>query len=143
MSETPLVPARLQAAAALVLIVQLLWVAGLVRSRRLGLRDSFLWLLSTLVALALTAFPGVLRVAARELRVEVPSNALFAAAIVYILVNQLGATVALSASGARIRRLAQESALLRGELEVLRARVERLGGAPSASALEPGQSPGR
>jgi hypothetical protein len=141
-TEAPLVPPRLQAAAVIVLVLQLLWVVALVRSRRLGLRDSFFWLVSTVVALALTAFPDVLRVAARELRVEVPSNALFAAAIVYLLVNQLGATVALGGASARIRRLAQESALLRGELELLRGRVEQLAGGARASPPDPGRRGG-
>jgi hypothetical protein len=95
-------------------------VLYLVRYRRLPLRDSLLWLVSTLLALALMAWPGGLSRLAGALGVAVPANALFGVAFVYLALNQLAATVALSASAARVRRLAQESALLRAELDELR-----------------------
>jgi hypothetical protein len=61
---------------------------------------------------------------ARALAVEVPSNALFAVAILYLTLNVLALTIAVSNSASRERRLVQECALLRGELDELRARLE-------------------
>ncbi len=49
------------------------------------------------------------------------SNALFGAAVLYLAVNVLVNTVASSQNAARIRRLAQECASLRAELEAERA----------------------
>lgn len=123
MSRPPLLPAELQAIAIAVLAALLLWVVVLVRRDRLSLRDSLLWLLSTAVALVLMAFPEALRWVADRLGVEVASNALFALGFVYVLLNLLSLTIGVSASAARTRRLAQECALLRGEVETLRARL--------------------
>jgi hypothetical protein len=97
------------------------WVLYLVRYQRLSLRDSLLWLVSTGSALVLTIFPGLLGRAAAALGVAVPANALFGVAFVYVALNLLASTVALSGHAARIRRLAQECALLRAEIEALRA----------------------
>ncbi len=70
--------------------------------------------------------------------VQVPSNALFAAGLVYLAVNLLWVTIATSASAERTRRLAQECALLRAEVERLRAaQGAPAGGAGQAGAGEP------
>ena len=121
MSRAPLIPLELQAVAIAVLLGLLLWVIRLLRRDRLSLRDSLLWLLSTGTALGLMAFPQGLRRIADLLGVEVASNALFALGFIYVLLNLLSVTIALSASAVRTRRLAQECALLRGEIEELRA----------------------
>jgi hypothetical protein len=116
----PLLPLHLQLVAAAVLVVFLGWVVHLVRQQRLPLRDSLLWLLSTGAALVVTMFPSTLRWLARVLDIAVPSNALFAIAFVYVLVNLLSLTIAVAGSAARVRRLSQECALLRAELDALR-----------------------
>lgn len=110
--------------AAVVLALFLAWVVRLVRAQQLSLRDSLLWFLSTLAALVVTAFPDTLVWTTRLLRVEVPSNALFALAFVYVLLNLLSVTIAVSGNAARVRRLTQECAMLRAEIDGLRARVE-------------------
>lgn len=110
--------------AALVLLLLLGWVVRLIRSHRLSLRDSLLWFLSTAAALLVTLFPGTLVWVSRALGVEVPSNALFALAFVYVLSNLLSVTIAASGNATRVRRLTQECALLRAEIDGLRARVE-------------------
>ena len=124
----PLLPLELQAVACATLFAFTAWVLHLVRVQRLTLRDSLLWLLSTAVVLVFAIFPQLLRGLARAIAVQVPSNALFALAILYLALNVLSLTIALSNGAARARRLAQECALLRAELEAMRGRVERLAG---------------
>jgi hypothetical protein len=123
-----LLPLHLQFFACAVLVTFLLWVAKLIRQHRLSLRDSLLWLLSTTAALVVTIFPSVLQWIAALLAIEVPSNALFALAFVYVLLNLLSATLAISGNASRMRRLTQECALLRAEIDELRARVDGLAG---------------
>ncbi len=120
MTSGPLLPRSLQFAAAGVLLAFLAWVVRLIRQERLSVRDSLLWLVSTGAALVLTLFPEGLRLLAHLAGVAVPSNALFALAILYLAVNALSLTLAVSAGAARTRRLAQECALLRAELERMR-----------------------
>lgn len=114
--------------ASVVLLAFLGWVVNLVRHHRLSLRDSLLWLVSTLAAVAVVAFPQLLVWTARALQIEVPANALFTLTFLYVLVNLLSITLGVSSSSARIRRLAQECALLRAELQLLKDR----GATPSA-----------
>lgn len=105
--------------AVVVLLAFLGWVTQLVRRHRLSLRDSLIWLLSTFAALVVSAFPRLLVVVARALQIEVPANALFTLTFLYVLVNLLSITIAVSNDSARVRRLAQECALLRAELQRL------------------------
>jgi hypothetical protein len=123
----PLIPLGLQLFASAVLLGLLGWVVYLIRRGRLSLRDSLLWLLSTGAALVLMAFPELLRSGARLLHVEVPANALFAAGFIYVLLNLLSLTIAVSSSAERIRRLAQDCALLRAEIEALRREQQQAG----------------
>jgi len=112
---------------AAVLLLFIGWIVRLVRAERLTLRDSLVWLVSTLAALCTVAFPGVLFAAARLLSIEVPSNALFVLTALYLLMNLFSVTVAVSFVSGRTRRLTQECALLRAELELLRRRGSQVG----------------
>lgn len=117
-----LVTPHMQVFAGVVLLAFLGWVVTLVRHHRLSLRDSLLWLLSTFAALLVAAFPQLLVWASRALQVVVPANALFTLTFLYVLVNLLSITIAVSTSAAHVRRLAQEAALLRAEVQQLRER---------------------
>jgi hypothetical protein len=125
MSE-PLLPPELQMVAGATLIAFFAWVVYLVRLQRLSLRESLLWLVSTGVVLMFVLHPRLLQQLARAIAVQVPSNALFALAILYLVINVLSLTIALSNASTRARRLGQECALLRAELEAVRARVDKL-----------------
>lgn len=124
MTAHPLLPRELQVASIFVLVCFLGWVVHLIRGRRLSLRDSLLWLVSTFAVLLVTLFPPALRWAASRLRIDVPSNALFGAAILYLALNLLSLTIGVSNSLARLRRLTQECTLLRTEVNHLRAQLD-------------------
>jgi hypothetical protein len=116
----PLLPLELQIVACATLLAFFGWVLRLVRRDRLSLRDSLMWLLSTALVLLLALFPQLLQAFARTVAIEVPSNALFALAIFYLTLNVLSLTIARSNASTGARRLAQECALLRAELESVR-----------------------
>jgi len=117
-----LIPIELQVVSVAVLALFLLWVLQLVRTQRLSLRDSLVWVVSTALAAVLALFPGLLVWLSRALGFQVPSNALFGAAVLYLAVNVLVNTVTGSQSAARLRRVTQECALLRAEMEALKAK---------------------
>jgi hypothetical protein len=135
-----LIPFELQAISIVVLAAFLLWVLRLVRTQRLSLRDSLVWVVTTLLAALVALFPGILVRAAHLIGFQVASNAVFGAAILYLAVNVLVNTVAGSQNAARIRRLAQECAALRAELEAARA-PRREPGAPASEPVGPGPKP--
>jgi hypothetical protein len=116
-----ILPLSVQLVALALLVLFSGWVIRLIRTQRLQLRESLIWLLTTLLAMVVTAFPQILVWAAALLGVQVPSNALFAAGLLYLAVNVLSVTIAVSGNTAKVRRLAQECALLRAEIEELRA----------------------
>lgn len=122
----PILPLELQIVACGTLSIFFGWVLYLVRYQHLSLRDSLLWMLSTAAVFVLALFPNVLSRLARAMAIEVPANALFALAILYLTLNVLSLTVALSNDATRARRLTQECAILRGELEALRAEIKDL-----------------
>ncbi len=125
--------------ATVVLVAFIVWVANLVRHRRLTLRDSLLWLLSTVVALGFAAYPGSLAWVSRALQVQLPANALFVLSFLYVLVNLLSLTIVVSTNSARVRRLAQECALLRAELDRVRS---VLAASADGEADQPSTEPG-
>jgi hypothetical protein len=138
--RSELIPLELQLVSVAVLAAFLVWVLRLVRSQRLSLRDSLVWVMTTLVATLVAIFPGILVRTAHLLGFQVPSNALFGAAVLYLGVNVLVNTVAGSQNAARIRRLSQECAALRAELEAARA-AARGGPPPSPGRPGPGPTP--
>ena len=135
-----LVPVELQLISIVVLAIFLLWVVRLVRTQRLSLRDSLVWVVTTILATVIALFPGILAWATRLLGFQLASNALFGAAVLYLAVNVLVNTVASSQNAARIRRLAQECASLRAELEAERAARRGDPGASSGGG-PPGPKP--
>jgi hypothetical protein len=123
--NAPILPVSIQLVSLAVLLAFLGWVLWLIRSQRLHLRESLIWLVTTVAAIAVTAWPKLLVYGARLLGVQVPSNALFGAGLLYLAVNVLSMTIAVSGDSARLRRLAQECALLRAQLEELRRSAEQ------------------
>ena len=135
--RTDLIPVELQVVSVAILAVFLLWVLRLVRTQRLSLRDSLVWVVTTLVATVVALFPGILVRAAHLVGFQVASNAVFGAAVLYLAVNVLVNTVASSQNAARIRRLAQECASLRAELDAARASRDGRGAPPGEAGPRP------
>jgi hypothetical protein len=136
MTPHELLPLEIQILGALILLAFTGWLVYLVRRQRVSLRDSLVWFLSTFAALALTLFPQLLVGAAHLFNIQIPSNALFGAAIIYLSFNLLSVTVASSLNAAGVRRLAQECALLRAELEALRGEGTPQGRIPTLELPE-------
>ncbi len=85
--------------------------------RRGILRERFaaLWLGVCMLLVGVAAFPGLLSGATRALGFEIPSNLLFFAAIMFLLVVTVQLSYEVSRLEARTRRLAEELALLGAE----------------------------
>ena len=84
-----ILPVEIQLLSLAVLLAFSGWVGWLIRHQRLHLRESLAWLLSTAVAIAVTAFPQLLVWGARLVGIQVPANALFGAGLLYLSVTRL------------------------------------------------------
>jgi hypothetical protein len=103
---------RIQIVIATVSVMLLITVIELVRRRRLLERYALLWLLSSIVLVALAAWRGALERIADTLGIAYPPNALFIVAFGFVLWMLLHFSVAVSRLSDQSKILAQRLALL-------------------------------
>jgi hypothetical protein len=108
--------------AAIVIAVAILAVIMTMLLRR-QLREKYavLWLVIGLLVLVLGVFPGLLSWLAHVVGVQLPSNLLFILTLLLLLGVALHHSWELSKSEEETRRLAEEVAILRADVEELRS----------------------
>jgi hypothetical protein len=116
---------RTQIVALSVSAVLLLLVLELVRRRKLTEEYSFLWIVSALVLLAISAKREILLTAARWLGVDYPPIVLVMLLIVLVFAAALYFSVIVSQQRQQIERLIEETAILSAELRDVRAEQTR------------------
>ena len=107
------------------MLVLVIIVVMLLR-RQLREKYATLWLLIGLALLVISIFPGLLLQLTHLLGVEVPANLIFALSIVLLVGVALHLSWELSRAEEEIRRLAEDSAINRADVEALTRRVEAL-----------------
>ncbi|HEX8869910.1 MAG TPA: DUF2304 domain-containing protein [Lentzea sp.] len=98
-------------------VLILLGIMELLRRRQLSEKYAVLWLVVGLLLLVLTIFPGLLGTLSAAAGVEVPSNLLFFTAIVFLVGVALHLSWELSRVEDETRKLAEDLAILRLEVE--------------------------
>lgn len=93
------------------------FVAYMVRKKRLSLKYTLTWLGASLVLICLAVFDGLIVPFANMLQVREPVNALFLAVFFFVLLILFTLTVTISNNSDNIRALTQELALIKKELE--------------------------
>jgi hypothetical protein len=101
-------------------IITFVFVFWLMRRGALREKYAVLWLLLSGAALLFSLFPGLLKGISDLLGVETPSNLLFFVTIVLLILVAVQLSYELSRHEARIRRLAEEVALVNEELGRIR-----------------------
>ena len=100
--------------------LSLLYLGGvllLVRKGSLKVNYALLWIFSAIVSLILSLFPDLLKAASDLAKIKTPSNLLFAESILFIVLIILSLSVHVSKQSEQNRRLVQELALQRQEIE--------------------------
>lgn len=110
-------------ALALLILVIVIWM---LLARKLREKYAVMWLVIGLAVLLLGVVPELLLWLTRLLGVQVPANLLFSFAIVLLLGVALHLSWELSQAEEEIRRVAEEAAISRAELESLEARIVAL-----------------
>lgn len=114
--------------ALLVLVI----ITSLLLRRQLREKYATLWIVVGLVILVLAIFPGLLVGLSRLLGVEVPSNLIFALAIVLLVGVALHLSWELSQAEDEVRRVAEDVAIVRADVEELRRRARLTDGTTSS-----------
>lgn len=102
--------------AVLFVVVVLVFVIEMLRRQKIREKYAVLWIVIGVATLILAAFPDLLVWAAKLVGVQVPSNLLFAIAVILLLGVTLHLSREVSSSEDEIRSLAEEVAILRADL---------------------------
>jgi len=106
-------------------ILTFIFVFVLLRRGVLREKYAVLWLLVSGVAFLFAVIPGALRWVSDLLGIETPSNLLFFITVVLLVLVSVQLSYELSRHEMRIRRLAEEVALLQRQIDELREPDER------------------
>lgn len=126
-------------AAFVLAVIILVVIFELLRRKILREKYAVLWLVVGLATLVLAAFPRLLDLVAGILRVQVPSNLLFALSIILALGVCLHLSWEISIVESEIRDLAEESAIQRAHVARLESRIDALSATIQSSS--PDSSP--
>lgn len=107
-------------------VLVLLVMIELLRRRQLREKYAALWLVVGLGGLFIAIFPGVLGAVSRFLGFGLPVNLFFSIVGALLLVVSMQLSLEVGRLEEKTRQLAEESALTRHELDLLRARVAEL-----------------
>lgn len=107
-------------------VIVLIVILSMLLRRTLREKYAVFWLIIGAIGLVLALVPSLLEWLAGALGVAVPANLLFALAIVLLVGVAVHLSWELSTAEDEIRRLAEEQAIARAEIEQLVGRVERL-----------------
>jgi hypothetical protein len=116
---------RIQIVALIVSSVLLLIVLELVRRRKITEEYSFIWILSSLLLLAVSIRREILHAAARWLGIYHPPILLVMVLIVIVFAASLGFSIIVSRQRQQIERLIEETSILAAELRDLREELAR------------------
>ncbi|MFC8681027.1 DUF2304 domain-containing protein [Microbacterium ureisolvens] len=101
-------------------LIVLAIIISLLLRRQLREKYATLWLLIGFTLLVISVFPGLLVGLTRLLGVEVPANLIFALAIVLLVGVTLHLSWELSKSEDEVRRVSEDLAILRADLDEVR-----------------------
>ncbi|KHL00637.1 DUF2304 domain-containing protein [Sinomonas humi] len=102
--------------AVLFVVAVLIFVIEMLRREKIREKYAVLWIVIGLATLILAVFPDLLIWAAHVVGVQIPSNLLFAIALILLMGVTLHLSREVSASEDEIRALAEEVAILRADL---------------------------
>ena len=94
---------------AVVFLVVILW---LLKKGRLTVRYSIIWLMAGGALLVFAVFPYIVLVLRDWLNIEIPVNVIFTLVLAFVLLLLLSLSTIVSGFAEKLKRLAQENALL-------------------------------
>lgn len=96
----------------------------LLKKKRLNLKYTLLWIFSGFLMLLITLFPDILFAVASLVGISVPSNALFAMVLFFMLIILMTLTSIVSKLNEQVKRLTQSIAFLEKQLRELSRQKE-------------------
>lgn len=110
---------RLQIFIGIVILVAFFFIVNMVRKKKIDLRYALGWLCTLAIVFVLDLFPQIVFWFAQLIGIDIPSNMVFLVGLFVAIILIYSLTVSVSNQSHKIKRLTQEVALLRKELEQL------------------------
>lgn len=110
---------RIRILIALAVVITVALMTRMIKEKRVDLRNTLIWYILSIIVLLFDAFPSMLAALAGVLGIALPSNMIFLLAILLLIVIDFILTTTISELSSRSRKLAQEIALLKDEIEIL------------------------
>lgn len=111
-----MIQTRLQLFLIVISLVFLIYIFSLVRKEKLELKYTLAWCLMGFVLVIIAVQPQIVEIIAEILGIGLPVNVVFLLGIFCILIILLTLTVAISRTSIRTKRLIQELAILKFEI---------------------------
>lgn len=100
-----------------------LFIVSMIKKKKLELKYALTWIVTSLLFIILSLFPGILYFISSLLHIKEPVNALFLLIIFFLLIIIFTLTIALSKSSNRVAALTQEVGLLKLDHDKLKDRI--------------------
>ena len=107
---------KLQILIIVVIILAMLYIVNNVRKKSIDFKYALLWLFVCICVLVLAIFPKLLNVVAKAFGIASPVNMLFFLGFVFIILVIFSLTMSLSRNSERVRKMAQEIAIIRKDM---------------------------
>lgn len=120
-------------------VVTLLFIVQLLRRRRLREKYAGIWLVISIAIIVLAAFPGLAVGLADVVGVETPSNLLFAASLLVLLLVSVQLSTEISTLEEETRTLAEHAAMLDERVGRLERDAARPAAPPQPDAADDGR----
>ena len=98
----------LQIVIAAILLIWLIVIVGNIKKKKIDLRYALAWIALIFVGIILDIFPGILGALADLIGIEIPSNMIFMAAIILLLVLVYSLTATVSRLSDKVKKLRKE-----------------------------------
>ena len=108
---------RLQITIGVAAIVAILLICNMIRKNKIDLRYSLIWISVIGCVAVLDLWPGLLEAITKAMGIEVPINMLFFMGFCFSLIIIFGLSKNVSDLSGKVKKLTQELALLKEELE--------------------------
>lgn len=106
-------------------LLVLLFIVYMIKSNKVALKYSLTWILSAFFLLIISIFPKIVTFFADLLGIVSITNAIYFIAIAFLYIILFNLTIAITVGSERDRKIAQEIAFLRSEIEQLKAKQQQ------------------
>ena len=112
---------KIQIFFAIVVLIFFIFIVHLLKTKRLNLKYTLLWIFATIILLVVSVLPQIMYVIADFLGIQTPINVALVLAGVLMVLILISITSIVSELNMKLRRLVQEVALLKRQVNELKS----------------------